>query len=150
MLTPLDIENIRFQKSLKGYNADEVDDFLDQLNTDYEKLYKENKEFKDRIEELEKDMEHYKNVERTLQDTLVMAQKTSDDIKKVAEQKAEQIIKEAEGTAKESVSELAKQEFELRLKMEETKKQFEMYKARMEALLISQLEMLKDINEDEN
>ena len=42
MLTPLDIENQRFSKSLKGYNLDEVDDFLDQLTIDYEKLYKEN------------------------------------------------------------------------------------------------------------
>ena len=40
MLTPLDIENKRFSKTLKGYNVDEVDDFLDQLTIDYEKLYK--------------------------------------------------------------------------------------------------------------
>lgn len=147
MLTPLDIENVRFQKALKGYNVDEVDDFLDQLSADYEKLYKENLEYKAKIEESERELEHYKNVEQTLQNTLILAQGAADDIKKVAEQKAEQIIKEAEGVAKESVNDLAKQEFELRIKMEDMKKQFEMYKARMEALLISQLEMLKDIND---
>ena len=147
MLTPLEIENVRFQKALKGYNVDEVDDFLDQLSADYEKLYKENLEYKAKIEESERELEHYKNVEQTLQNTLILAQGAADDIKKVAEQKAEQIIKEAEGVAKESVNDLAKQEFELRIKMEDMKKQFEMYKARMEALLISQLEMLKDIND---
>ena len=147
MLTPLEIENVRFQKALKGYNVDEVDDFLDRLSADYEKLYKENLEYKTKIEESERELEHYKNVEQTLQNTLILAQGAAEDIKKVAEQKAEQIIREAESTAKESVNDLAKQEFELRIKMEDMKKQFEMYKARMEALLISQLEMLKDIND---
>ena len=147
MLTPLEIENVRFQKALKGYNVDEVDDFLDRLSADYEKLYKENLEYKTKIEESERELEHYKNVEQTLQNTLILAQGAAEDIKKVAEQKAEQIIREAESTAKESVNDLAKQEFELRIKMEDMKKQFDMYKARMEALLISQLEMLKDIND---
>jgi len=148
MLTPLDIENVRFQKALKGYNVDEVDDFLDQLSADYEKIYKENIEYKEKIEESKRELEHYKTVEQTLQNTLILAQSAADDVKKVAEQKAEQIIRDAEGVAKDAVNDLAKQEFELRIKMEDTKKQFDMYKARMEALLISQLEMLKDINED--
>lgn len=148
MLTPLDIENVRFQKALKGYNVDEVDNFLDQLSADYEKLYKENLEYKEKIEESKRELEHYKTVEQTLQNTLILAQTAADDVKKVAEQKAEQIIRDAEGTAKDAVNDLAKQEFELRIKMEDTKKQFDMYKARMEALLISQLEMLKDINND--
>ncbi|MGN1298701.1 MAG: DivIVA domain-containing protein [Candidatus Scatovivens sp.] len=148
MLTPLDIENIRFQKALKGYNVEEVDDFLDQLSADYEKIYKENLEYKEQIESSKKELEHYKNVEHTLQDTLIMAQKASEDIKKIAQQKADQIIKDAESNVKDSVNELAKQEFELRIKMEDTKKQFNAYKARMEALLISQLELLKDVNDD--
>ena len=42
MLTPLDIENKRFSKKINGYNADEVDDFLDQVTDDYEKIYREN------------------------------------------------------------------------------------------------------------
>ena len=142
MLTPLDIENIRFQKAVRGYNVDEVDDFLDQLSADYEKIYKENIELKENIESSKRELEHYKSIEHTLQNTLIMAQSASEDIKKIAQQKAEQIIKDAESNVKDSVSELAKQEFELRIKMEDTKKQFDMYKARMEALLISQLELL--------
>lgn len=148
MLTPLDIENIRFQKAVRGYNVDEVDDFLDQLSADYEKIYKENIELKENIESSKRELEHYKSIEHTLQNTLIMAQSASEDIKKIAQQKADQIIKDAESNVKDSVNELAKQEFELRIKMEDTKKQFDMYKARMEALLISQLELLKDVNDD--
>ena len=144
MLTPLDIENKKFSKKLNGYSVDEVDDFLDQVTLEYEKLYKENNESKDKIEQLEKDLEHYRNVEKTLQNTLVMAQTTADDIKSMAQKQAEQIIRDAQADARHSVDDLNKQEYEITRKIEDMKKQFEVYKAKMEALLISQLEMLQD------
>jgi cell division initiation protein len=149
MLTPLDIENKRFTKTLKGYNVEEVDDFLDQLTEDYEKLYKENAELRNQIDENKKDLEHYRSVEHTLQNTLVMAQTTAEDIKKMAQQQADQIIKDAQLESRKQTEDLSRQEFELRVKMEETKKKFDMYKAKLEALLISQLELLKDDGKDE-
>ena len=149
MLTPLDIENQRFSKSLKGYNLDEVDDFLDQLTIDYEKLYKENNELRNKEELLEKDLEHYKSVEQTLQNTLIMAQQTADDIKANAQSRADQIIRDAQSEARRATDEIAKEEFEIRKRTEELKRQFNVYKAKMEALLISQLEMLQDNKENE-
>lgn len=149
MLTPLDIENKRFSKSIKGYNVDDVDDFMDELTIQYEKLYKENAEYKEQIESMKKDLEHFRSVEHTLQNTLVMAQTTAEDIKKIATQQADQIIKDAQSEAKAALDDLSRQEFELKVKMEEMKKQFDMYKAKMEALLISQLELLKDVNKEE-
>ncbi len=149
MLTPLDIENKRFTKAIKGYNSNEVDEFLDELTVEYEKLYKENAELRNEVESNKKDLEHYRNVEHTLQNTLVMAQTTAEDIKKMANQQADQILKDAELNAKQAVEDLGRQEFEMRVKLEEMKKKFDMYKAKMEALLISQLEMLKDEGKDE-
>ena len=149
MLTPLDIENKRFTKAIKGYNSNEVDEFLDELTVEYEKLYKENAELRSEVESNKKDLEHYRSVEHTLQNTLVMAQTTAEDIKKMANQQADQIVKDAELNAKQAVEELGRQEFEMRVKLEEMKKKFDMYKAKMEALLISQLEMLKDEGKDE-
>ena len=149
MLTPLDIENKRFTKAIKGYNSNEVDEFLDELTVEYEKLYKENAELRNEVESNKKDLEQYRNVEHTLQNTLVMAQTTAEDIKKMANQQADQILKDAELNAKQAVEDLGRQEFEMRVKLEEMKKKFDMYKAKMEALLISQLEMLKDEGKDE-
>ena len=149
MLTPLDIENKRFGKQMmNGYNVDEVDDFLDELTLEYGKLYKENAELKERREELDTDVGKYKDLETTLKNTLVMAQKTADEITDVAKKEAEQIVKDAEYTAKSSVEEL---NIQIKLKereLDELKKQFDVYKAKMESLLISQLELLKDIKED--
>lgn len=149
MLTPLDIENKRFSKSIKGYNLDEVDDFLDQLTIDYEKLYKENNGLKNQVENLQKDLEHYKSVEQTLQNTLIMAQQAADDIKSNAQSRADQIIRDAQSEARRATDEITKEEFEIRKRTEELKRQFGVYKAKMEALLISQLEMLQDNKENE-
>ncbi len=149
MLTPLDIENKRFGKQvMNGYNVNEVDDFLDELTVEYEKLYKENAELKEKGEELNSDVGKYKNIENTLQNTLVMAQKTADEITTVAKQQAEQMIKDAEYQAKTALDEINTQVVLKEKEIEDLKKQFEVYKAKMESLLISQLELLKEIKED--
>ena len=124
MLTPLDIENKRFSKTIKGYNVDEVDDFLDQVTLDYERLYKENAELINQIDENKKDLEHYRKVEHTLQNTLVMAQTTAEDIKANAQSRAEQIIRDAQSEAKRATEEITKQEFDIRKRTEELKRQF--------------------------
>lgn len=150
MITPLDIENKKFGKQMvNGYNVNEVDDFLDEVTASYERLYKENAELKANAEELHNDVGQYKNIETTLQSTLVMAQKTADEIQAVAKQQAEQIIKEAETKAKQSVDELNLQITMKQKELEDIKRQFDVYKAKMESLLISQLELIKDINNEE-
>ncbi|MEI3434288.1 MAG: DivIVA domain-containing protein [Clostridia bacterium] len=149
MITPLDIENKKFAKQMmNGYNVDEVDDFLDELTLDYGKLYKENAELKAQREELDSNVGKYKNIENTIQNTLIMAQKTADEVQEVAKKQAEQIVKDAEFQAKNSVEELNTQILLKQKELEDLKKQFDVYKAKMESLLISQLELLKDHKED--
>lgn len=149
MYTPLDIENKKFAKQMmNGYSVDEVDEFLDELTVDYEKLYKESNGQKSKIQELEESLEKYKKLEGTLQNTLVMAQSTADEIKKVAQQQAEQILKDAQGQAKQNAIELDQQIIMKTKELEDLKKQLDVYKAKMESLLISQLELLKEVNKD--
>ena len=149
MLTPLDIEHKKFSKQvMNGYNVNEVDDFLDELTIEYSKLYKENAELKNQREELDTDVDKYKDLETTLKNTLVIAQKTADEVQEVAKKEAEQIIKSAETEAKEKTEELNAQIIQKTKEYEELKKQFEVYRAKMESLLISQLELLKGTDED--
>ena len=149
MITPLDIENKKFYKQMvNGYNVEEVDEFLDELMIDYEKLYKENIELKKNAEELHNDVGQYKDIESTLQNTLVIAQKTADEVKKTAEKQAEQIIKDAELTAKERTAGIENDIIVKEKELAELKKKFEVYKAKMESLLISQLQLIKDITEE--
>ena len=151
MLTPLDIENKTFSKQImNGYSTDEVHAFMADLLKDYERLYKENIEYKDKIDVLNQGIQHYKSIEDTLQNALVVAQGTAESVKQNAKVEADNIIKEAEINALKSVDTINKLVVEKRLQLDDTKKQFDVYKAKMEALLISQLELLKEVNKNEN
>ena len=149
MITPLDIENKKFSKQMmNGYSVEEVDDFLDEITSDYEKIYKESSENKRKIDEMEKSLQHYKTIEATLQNTLVMAQSAADEVKTLAKQQAEQIVKDAEGSARKSLDELTQTIAIRKKELEDMEKQFDIYKAKMESLLISQLELIKDMKKD--
>lgn len=150
MLTPLEIENKTFNKQMmNGYSTNEVHEFMTTLLKDYEKLYKENIEYQDKIAVLNQGIQHYKSIEETLQNALVVAQGTAETVKQNAKAEADNILKQAEINAIKSVDEIKKQVIEKEMQYGETKKQFEVYKAKMEALLISQLEILKEMNKEE-
>ena len=150
MITPLEIENKKFsKKTLNGYDPEEVDEFLDDLTKDYEALYKQVAEHKDEVEELKEKLTHYTQIESTLQSTLLLAQSASEEVKSAAQKQAEQIIKESEMKAKEMVVGLDKEIEEKKRELQDTKKQFDVYKAKMESLLIAQLEILKEIKDDD-
>lgn len=149
MLTPLEIENKKFAKQMmNGYSVLEVDEFLDEVTEEYEKLYRSTNEQNAKIEELQNKMEHYKSIEGTLQNTLIMAQSTAEDIKNMAKQQADQIVREAQNSVKLKVDELDSKVMLKTRELEDLKKQIDIYRAKTEALLISQLELLKEVNED--
>ena len=98
MLTPLDIHNKEFKRSFRGYNEDEIDDFLDQVVNDYEKLFRENDNLKEELSRMKKDNAQYQKLENNLKETLLIAQKTANEVTDTAKQHAENL---RESTAKE-------------------------------------------------
>ena len=159
----MNIGNLKFQPEDNRYmiveyldsievimDKDDYNDFLDDLTADYSKNYKEVSELRTKVDELNKSLEHYKSIEATLQNTLVMAQTTAEDIKNVAQKQADQIVSEAKGNAQKRVDALDSEIISKTKELEDVKKQFDIYKAKMESLLISQLELLKDVNKDDN
>ncbi len=151
MITPLDIENKKFSKQmLNGYSVEEVDDFLEELTRAYEKLYKEVTENKGKTEQLTSDLNKYQSIETTLQNTLLMAQTTADEVKKTAQKQADAIIAEAQNQAKEALSSVENEIIIKQKELDDLQKQFDIYKAKMESLLISQLELLKETAKDNN
>ena len=81
---------------------------------------------------------------------MIVAQGTAETVKQNAKAEADNIVKEAEINAIKSVDEINQKVVEKQLQLDEAKKQFDIYKAKMEALLISQLEILKEINRGED
>ena len=149
MLTPLDIENKRFSKQMmNGYNVEEVDDFLDEIGADYAKKSRDFQEKDKELEELKKEIEKYKSLETTLQNTLVMAQSTAEEVKNVAKKQADQLLTEAKSTAEREAIDLDQKISFKKREYESLQKQFDIYKSKMESLLISQLELIKEVNKD--
>ena len=150
MITPLDIENKRFsKKTLNGYDPEEVDEFLDELTKDYTMIYKKVNDNEKEVEDLREKIEHYTQIESTLQNTLLMAQSAAGEGKNAAQKQADQIIRDAESSARQATNNIDIQIAEKKKELEEISKQFDVYKAKMESLLISQLELLKEVNKDD-
>jgi cell division initiation protein len=150
MLTPLDIHNKEFKRGFRGYNEEEVDEFLDQVVKDYEKLYRDNLEMKETIDRVNSKLEHYQHMENTLHNTLVIAQETAEEVKLNAKKETELLIKEAEIRGQKMVEEAMHKVRRANTEYEELKKQAQVYRTRMRTLLQAQLEILQHSEEDEN
>lgn len=149
MLTPLDIDNKQFTKSFKGYNAGEVDDFLDEISRDYDAMMRECLDLKEKIKDLEAKNEQYEYLENALQEVLIVAKETTDNMKSLARKEAEQIIQEANLQVVDSLNSINDEITQKNIELDKLKKESQIYKAKVESVLISALEMLKEIDTEE-
>lgn len=143
-LTPLDIHNKEFSRRIRGYDEDEVNEFLDQVIKDFEHIIRENKEHKEKIEQLQEKLDHFTNIEETLSKTIIVAQETADEVKTNSKKEAQLIVKEAEKNADRIINDALVKSRKVALEIEELKKQASIYRVRFASLLEAQLEMLKD------
>ncbi|MCU6709453.1 DivIVA domain-containing protein [Paenibacillus sp. J5C_2022] len=141
-LTPLDIHNKEFSRRLRGYDEDEVNEFLDQVIKDYEALIRENKELQNNMLALQEKLNHFSNIEETLSKTIIVAQEAADEVRNNAKKEAQLIIKEAEKNADRIVNDSLSKSRKIALEVEELKKQASIYRARFRTLVEAQLELL--------
>ena len=113
MLTPMEIHNKEFKRSFRGYNEDEIDEFLDQVVNDYEKLFRDNDKLKEEVARLQKEADSFQEREKSINDTLLLAQKTAQEVTENARQTAadmkENAAKECENMRNEASMEAKKQ-----------------------------------------
>lgn len=142
MLTPIDIQRQDFEVKLRGYNADEVDDFLDLVGKDYEKLYRENAELKEQIKQLDRSLEQYKSMEATLQQSIVLAQTAAEDIRKNAAEKADVIVNEAQSKSENMYRQLDMDIQNKKNELAGVQAEVSGYKTRIKGICSALLEML--------
>lgn len=141
-LTPLDIQNKEFKKSLRGYNAEEVEDFLDDVLRDYELIYKQNMDFNDRIEKLTDKLEEYKNLEETMRQTLLMAQETSVQLKSNTQREAEILLEEARQKSHKMQEEAEWKVEKLSGRYSDVRREMTVYCAKMKSILATQMDIV--------
>jgi len=146
--TPNDLQNITFKKTFMGYSEDIVNDVLDKIIEDYSAYIRENIELKDKMALLNEGLQHYKTIEESLQNTLLVAQQTGEDIKKNAYEKAENVIKEAEIRSQKIINDANQEVIKIKFEYEDMRKRLHIFKSKSETLLLSQLEIIKQMFEE--
>lgn len=152
-LAPLEIQKKEFRRSFRGYNEEEVKSFLEKVSADYEKIYKQNQDLKEEIDQLQEKLQEYKNMESMLKDALILAQKTAEDTKKGALKEKDIILKEALAKAGRLIDRAEQRYMALNNQYEELRRQFSLFKTRFSNFLQSQVEIvnsceLNDTRED--
>lgn len=142
MLTPIDIQKQDFDVSFRGYNADEVDDFLDLVGSDYEKLYKENIELKDRISSLQASVEQYKNMEAALKDSIILAQNAAEEIKKNASERADNMMNDAQNKASDIIRQTNDDILARKKELADLELQVDAYKSQIKSVCARVVELL--------
>ncbi|MCH4169371.1 MAG: DivIVA domain-containing protein [Streptococcaceae bacterium] len=94
-LSPLDIQNKSFSTKMRGYNQDEVDDFLDILVRDYEDLQTKNRELEKQVKLTNEKLEYFNDLKNTLNQSIIVAQDTADKVKLGASSEAEALLNDA-------------------------------------------------------
>lgn len=170
MLTPLDIQKKEFRSGFRGYHKDEVDSFLDLIIQDYEGLFRENLELKEKLSLVEQQMSRYREIEEILKDTMIIAQKNSEELRqntekeirvlmdqarieaeclaREAEQEAGSVLQEAERRAREIITRAEDKVKEIMEEYHKLQRESQIFRMRFRAFLEAQIKILDAEEED--
>lgn len=141
MFTPSELRDKVFKSGL-GYDKKEVEQFLHELSAEYELLLQENNDLKKNVSDLNDSIRYYKSIEKTLQKALIIAEKTSQDIKAVALKEADTTLREAKVQAQQLKNEAQKNLELLEHKTMNLIKQYDFFRIQFQNLLNAQSELL--------
>jgi DivIVA domain-containing protein len=157
MIMPIDIDKKEFSRDKKGYNSREVDEFLDIIVADYEKVLNDNRSMAHKIKALEKQLEEAQKDDNAMVETLETAKKLMADISASAERRAELMMRDAELEAenmlldaKVNVRKLNDEHAILSAKIRRLKDNFrKMLKAELDSLDGDDFDIIRDLSEQE-
>ena len=170
-LTPLDIQNKTFPTKMRGYNQDEVDDFLDLVVRDYEEVTQRNRELEKAVKHSEEKLEYFNELKDALNQSIIVAQDTADKVKTsaskesevivtsaqnkadelvaTAEKRAHQLTTDADEKARKILTDATEKAKQLATETEDLKKKTRVFHQRISLMLESQLEQVKSPEWDE-
>ncbi len=145
MITPVEIENKDFKRGLRGYKEEEVDDFLDIVKEDYENLYRENLELKEKVKLYQDQINKYENIEETLKATLIRAESVAEDTCSAANKKAKIIVEESRLEARQQIERANNQVIEIRKEYDSMVKEFKIFRNKFKSLLEDEIRSIDEI-----
>ncbi|MHB8132042.1 MAG: DivIVA domain-containing protein [Mobilitalea sp.] len=141
MFTPSDIHEKVFKTGI-GFDKKDVEQFLNDLSSDFEELQQENNDLKIKIKDLNDSLSYYRSIEKTLQRALILAEKTAQDTRSTALREADAIELEARTNAKIIIADSKNQKEMLEHKTLNLMQQYDLFKIHFENLLHAQIELI--------
>lgn len=159
-LTPLDIHNKEFNVRMRGYDQDQVNDFLDQIIKDYEAVLKQKDDLQTALKASEEKVTYFNQLKDALNQSIIVAQEAADKVKTNAQKEAEIISQEAqkntqnllnEATDKSNriLADASQKAKQITIETEDLKKQTRVFRQRLQVMLESQLEIVRSKDWDE-
>lgn len=145
MIAPIEIENKEFKKGIMGYKEEEVDEFLDLVKEDYEQLYRENADLKEKVRLYQEQKDDYEDLKRRLNDALLLAQGAAEDIKNAANNKAKSIVEKAEADASRTRDRANNDVIEIKREYHSLVKEFKVFRNKFRSLLNDELTNIDQI-----
>lgn len=142
-LTALDIRQKQFKPAMRGHERKEVEAFLDLVASEFEEVVKENIGLKDELKRREQKIGEYKEREKTLQETMVTAQRISEDMKAAAKKEAELILNEAELQAEKIVADANRKLVQIVDDINELKRQRVQFESQVKSVVEAHLKLLE-------
>jgi cell division initiation protein len=148
MLSPYDIEVKKFEKSFRGYNLNEVDEFMQMVLNDYEKLYKENSALKSKMAVLVEKIEEYKKIEESLRNAVVSAQKMGETMVKDATTKSELLLRETNLKAERIINNINMQIYREKQRLEDARRENQLFSNKLISMYQAQISLLRSYAEN--
>lgn len=148
MLTPLDIHNKAFTKGMRGYRMEEVDAFLDEVIHNYETLFRENHDLKERVQRMEEEVARSKDLSSSLQKTMLLAQKLVDEETIRAKKEGELIQWEARKKGQQFIQEAHDEVLSIKQEIERLKLYEKQLYLKHKGFLEFQMELLNGYKEE--
>jgi cell division initiation protein len=142
-ITVVDIQHKTFKKALQGYDRSEVDQFLDEIIETLEDEAQQRAALEAEIADLKERNSHFKAMEESLQNTLLLAQRTADEVKASAHKEADLIRAEARVAIEKEMSSYGDRATEARREYQRAMETAEKAKSELRSLLMTHLSLLE-------
>jgi cell division initiation protein len=147
-ITPLDVRKQEFRKAVRGLDADEVYAFLATVAEEYEVVLTDNKKLRDRVIELDEKISEYRNMEKTLRDTLLTAERVMTEARQNARKEADLILRDAQMKASQEIAGINGRVESLHQQLRELRGHRDSYLARLASLSEAQIGLVESYRRD--
>lgn len=147
-LTPMDISNKEFKRGFRGYDTEEVDEFMNEIIENYEDVYKENSRLKEQLSRINEKLEHYVKIENTIQNTLLLAQNAAEQARESSQKESELLIRNANDTAKKILDKAHNDVVSINDEFETVKQEFIKFRAKFRNFMNAQTQTFDELEKD--